>query len=298
MNQEQVEKVRNGNGFIAALDQSGGSTPKALQLYGVEADAYSNDEEMFDRMHEMRSRIITSPSFTGERVLGAILFEMTMDRPGRGQGDRRLPVVGQGRRAVPQGRQGPGRRGRRRPGHEADARPRRAAASGPWPRAIFGTKMRSVIKLADQTGVDAVVDQQFEVGTQILGHGLVPIIEPEVDIKSPQKAEAEALLEAATARRQLDGLAADQQVMLKLTLPGGGRLLRRPRRPPEGPPGRRPLRWLQPRGGQRPPRPQPRRDRQLLPRPHRGPVGRPESTRSSTPPLDGSIKSIFEASLT
>jgi fructose-bisphosphate aldolase class I len=217
MNQEQVEKVRNGNGFIAALDQSGGSTPKALQLYGVEADAYSNEEEMFDRMHEMRSRIMTSPSFTGERVLGAILFEMTMDRSVEGKEtadylwsvkgvvpflkvDKGLADEADGAQVM-------------KPMPDLDALCERGVAKG-----IFGTKMRSVIKLADPKGIDAVVAQQFAVGSQILGHGLMPILEPEVDIKSPQKAEAEALLRAGLLAG-LDALPADQQVMFKLTLP-------------------------------------------------------------------------------
>jgi fructose-bisphosphate aldolase class I len=217
MNQEQVEKVRNGNGFIAALDQSGGSTPKALQLYGVEADAYSNEEEMFDRMHEMRSRIMTSPSFTGERVLGAILFEMTMDRSVEGKEtadylwsvkgvvpflkvDKGLADEADGAQVM-------------KPMPDLDALCARGVAKG-----IFGTKMRSVIKLADPKGIDAVVAQQFAVGSQILGHGLMPILEPEVDIKSPQKAEAEALLRAGLLAG-LEALPADQQVMFKLTLP-------------------------------------------------------------------------------
>jgi fructose-bisphosphate aldolase class I len=217
MNQEQVEKVRSGNGFIAALDQSGGSTPKALQLYGIQEDAYSGEAEMFDLMHAMRSRIMMSPSFTGERVLGAILFEMTMDREVDGRptpdylwgvkqvvpflkGDKGLADEADGAqvmKAMP----------------DLDALCERAVGKG-----IFGTKMRSVIKLADAKGVGTVVDQQFEVGNQILGHGLVPIIEPEVDIKSPQKAEAEGLLKAALLAG-LDSVAGDQQVMFKVTLP-------------------------------------------------------------------------------
>lgn len=217
MNQEQVEKVRNGNGFIAALDQSGGSTPKALQLYGVGPDGYADEAEMFDRMHEMRSRIISSPSFTGDRVLGAILFEMTMDRAveGKDTADYLWSVKG----VVPFLKVDKGLADEAdgvqvmKPMPDLDALLERAVAKG-----IFGTKMRSVIKLADPKGVQAVVDQQFEVGKQILGHGLVPIIEPEVDIHSPQKAEAEQLLEAAI-RAQLDALPDGQSVMLKLTLP-------------------------------------------------------------------------------
>jgi fructose-bisphosphate aldolase class I len=217
MHQEQVEKIRAGKGFIAALDQSGGSTPKALQLYGVGADAYSNDEEMYLRMHEMRSRIITSPSFSGDRILGAILFEDTMDRQieGRDTPDYLWSVKG----VVPFLKVDKGL------ADEVDG----AQVMKPMPdlaplleravgKGVFGTKMRSVIKLADPAGVAAVVDQQFDVGRQILAAGLVPIIEPEVDIHSPQKAEAEALLKAAILS-QLGQLSPDQLVMLKLTLP-------------------------------------------------------------------------------
>ncbi len=217
MHQEQLEKVRSGNGFIAALDQSGGSTPKALKLYGVGDDAYGNDEEMFTRMHEMRSRIITSASFTGERILGAILFENTMDRQieGRDTADYLWSVKG----VVPFLKVDKGLADEAdgaqvmKPMPELDALLKRAVAKG-----VFGTKMRSVIKVADKAGVDAVVDQQFEVGRQILAAGLVPIIEPEGDIHSPSKAEAEALLKTALLA-QLDQLPAGQQVMLKLTLP-------------------------------------------------------------------------------
>jgi fructose-bisphosphate aldolase class I len=216
MNQEQFEKVRNGQGFIAALDQSGGSTPKALQLYGVGEDAYSNEAEMFDRIHEMRSRIITSPAFDGDRVVGAILFEMTMDRQveGKDTGDYLWGV----KRVVPFIKIDKGLADEAdgaqvmKPMPDLDALLARAVGKG-----MFGTKERSVIKLADDKGIGAVVEQQFEVGRQVLGHGLVPIIEPEVDIKSPQKAEAEAKLRAAILG-QLDQLG-DQHVMLKLTLP-------------------------------------------------------------------------------
>jgi fructose-bisphosphate aldolase class I len=217
MNQEQLEKVRAGNGFIAALDQSGGSTPKALKLYGIEEDRYANDAEMFDLIHAMRTRIIVSPSFTGERVLGAILFEMTMDRQVEGidtgeylwtrkqvvpflKVDKGLADEVDGAQVM-------------KPIDGLDELLARGVAKG-----MFGTKMRSVIKLADDKGVGAVVDQQFEIGRQIVAAGLVPIIEPEIDINSPQKAEAEALLKASILG-QLDALAADQLVMLKLTLP-------------------------------------------------------------------------------
>jgi fructose-bisphosphate aldolase class I len=217
MDQQQADKVRDGKGFIAALDQSGGSTPKALLLYGVGDDAYADDAEMFDRIHEMRSRIMMSPSFTGERVLGAILFEMTMDRAVDGRPtpeylwsvksvvpflkvDKGLADEVDGAQVM-------------RPIPDLDELLARAVAKG-----VFGTKMRSVIKLANPAGVDAVVDQQFEIGRQILAAGLVPIIEPEVDIHSPEKAAAEALLKAAILR-QLATLAPEQSVMLKLTLP-------------------------------------------------------------------------------
>jgi fructose-bisphosphate aldolase, class I len=217
MNQEQFDKVRNGQGFIAALDQSGGSTPKALKLYGVEESEYSGDAEMFDKIHEMRSRIITSSAFNGDRVLGAILFEMTMDRQVEGidtgeylwtrkqvvpfiKIDKGLEDEADGAQAM-------------KPMPGLDELLERSVAKG-----MFGTKERSVIKLADDKGVGAVVDQQFEVGRQVLSHGLVPIIEPEVDIKSPQKAEAEAKLKAAILA-QLEQLDSSQHVMLKLTLP-------------------------------------------------------------------------------
>jgi fructose-bisphosphate aldolase class I len=216
-NQQQADKIRDGKGFIAALDQSGGSTPKALSLYGVEADAYSNEDEMFDRMHEMRSRIMTSPSFTGERVLGAILFEGTMDRDveGRGSADYLWSVKG----VVPFLKVDKGLADEvdgvqvMKPIPGLDELLARAVGKG-----VFGTKMRSVIKLADKAGVTAVVDQQFEVGRQILGAGLVPIIEPEVDIHSPQKADAEGLLKEAILGH-LDALGDGLHVMLKLTLP-------------------------------------------------------------------------------
>ena len=203
MNQEQLEKVRSGKGFIAALDQSGGSTPKALRLYGVEESEYSGDDEMFDRIHQMRTRIMVSPSFTGERVLGAILFEQTMDREVEGKlsGDHLWSVKG----VVPFLKVDKGLADEvdgaqvMKPIDGLDALLARAVERG-----MFGTKMRSVIKLADTAGVDAVVDQQFEIGARILASGLVPIIEPEVDITSPEKAEAEELLKAAI-HRALEG---------------------------------------------------------------------------------------------
>jgi fructose-bisphosphate aldolase class I len=216
MNEDQYKQAKSGAGFIAALDQSGGSTPKALKLYGIEENAYSNDAEMFDMVHEMRTRIITSPAFDGDRIMGAILFEMTMDRQieGRPSADYLWNVkkvvpflkIDKGLAGEDQGAQV------MKPMPGLDALLDRAVENG-----IFGTKERSVIKLPG-AGLDAVVEQQFEVGQQVLAKGLVPIIEPEVDIKSPRKAEAEDQLNAAL----LDGvnkLGDDQVVMLKLTLP-------------------------------------------------------------------------------
>ena len=217
MNQEQLTKVATGQGFIAALDQSGGSTPKALRLYGVEENAYQNDAQMFDLVHAMRNRIVASPAFGGNRVLGAILFEMTMDRQFEGQDaaaylwnkkqvvpflkvDKGLADEANGVQLM-------------KPMPELDALLARAAAKG-----IFGTKMRSVINAANPAGINAVVEQQFVVGKQILAAGLMPIIEPEVNIKATDKKEAEALLKAALLA-QLDALGADQKVMLKLTIP-------------------------------------------------------------------------------
>ena len=217
MNEQMLNKVANDKGFIAALDQSGGSTPKALKLYGIEEDAYSGDEAMYDLIHEMRSRIITSASFNGDRVLGAILFEMTMDREVEGKGTAEylwtekqvVPFlkVDKGLEDEVDGTQ------LMKPMPELDALCQRAVAKG-----VFGTKMRSVIKVANPAGVTANVAQQFEFGRQILGNGLVPIIEPEVDINSPSKAEAEVLLKAAVLD-ELDGIPDGQQIMLKLTLP-------------------------------------------------------------------------------
>jgi fructose-bisphosphate aldolase class I len=217
MDQQQLQKIESDRGFIAALDQSGGSTPRALELYGIDPSEYSSEDEMFDLVHQMRTRIVTSPSFGGDRILGAILFEMTMDREieGRGSADYLWAVknvvpflkVDKGLAAEADGAQV------MKPMPDLDALLARAVDNR-----VFGTKMRSVIKLADARGVAAVVDQQFEVGRQILDAGLVPIIEPEVDIHSPQKAEAEELLRTALVD-QLDALGADHRVMLKLTLP-------------------------------------------------------------------------------
>ncbi len=216
MNQEQLEKVRSADGFIAALDQSGGSTPKALRLYGVEESEYSGDAEMFDKVHEMRARIMMSPSFGGDRILAAILFEMTMDREVGGKPTAQY--LWEDKQVVPILKTDKGLADENngtqlmKPFPELDALLDRGVAKG-----IFGTKMRSVIKLANADGIKAVVDQQFEVGRQILAKGLVPILEPEVDINSPEKAQAEDLLKAELLKG-LHGLG-DLKVMFKLTLP-------------------------------------------------------------------------------
>jgi len=216
MNQEQFDKVKSRQGFIAALDQSGGSSPKALRAYGVEEHEYDGDEQMFDRIHEMRTRIMTSPAFTGDRVLGAILFEDTMDRTveGKDSADYLWSV----KQVVPFLKVDKGLDDEvdgvqvMKPIPGLDDLLERAVAKG-----VFGTKMRSVIKEANANGVDAIVEQQFAVGKQIVDAGLVPILEPEIDIHSATKAEAEVLLRAGILAR-LDQLG-DDIVMLKLTLP-------------------------------------------------------------------------------
>jgi len=217
VNEDMLARIKTGKGFIAALDQSGGSTPKALRLYGIEESAYSGDAEMFDLIHQMRTRIITSPVFNGERILAAILFEQTMDRQIAGMGsaeylwtqkqvvpflkvDKGLEPEADGARMM-------------KPIPDLGALLDRAVWHG-----VFGTKMRSVLLTADDTGVGAVVAQQFDVARQILAAGLVPIIEPEIDIHSPEKAATEKLLKDALLSH-LDRLAEGQEVMLKLTLP-------------------------------------------------------------------------------
>ena len=214
---QQLDKIKNEPGFIAALDQSGGSTPKALANYGIEADAYSNDDEMFQLVHNMRSRIVTSPAFSGNRIMGAILFENTMDREIEGQGS--ADYLWNVKRVVPFLKVDKGLADESngaqimKPMPELDELLQKAKQKN-----IFGTKMRSVIKTANADGVNAVVSQQFEIGRQIVAAGLVPIIEPEVDINSPQKAAAEDLLKTALLNH-LDQLGEGQMVMLKLTLP-------------------------------------------------------------------------------
>ena len=217
MSDAQFEKVKSGSGFVAALDQSGGSTPKALELYGIPEDAYSDDDEMFALMHEYRRRIITSPSFGGNHIIAAILFEDTVDRQidGRASADYLWNVkavvpfmkIDKGLASAANGVQ------MMKPIRDLGELLAKAKGNG-----IFGTKMRSVIKFANTDGVRAIVDQQFALARQILAAKLVPIIEPEIDIHSPEKSAAEAILKAAI----LEGLAtlgADQRVMLKLSLP-------------------------------------------------------------------------------
>ena len=217
INPEQLQKAKSDKGFIAALDQSGGSTPKALKLYGVEESEYKDDAEMFDLVHAMRTRIIKSPAFTGSRILGAILFEMTMNRTIDGKGTAEF--LWQNKQILPFLKVDNGladdSNGAQimKPIPELGTRLESAKSHG-----VFGTKMRSVIKLGNKTGISEVVKQQFEVGKEIISAGLVPIIEPEVDIKSPEKSDAEVLLKAEILD-QLNSLAGDQNVMLKLTLP-------------------------------------------------------------------------------
>ena len=214
---DQLKKIQTETGFLAALDQSGGSTPKALKLYGVEESAYSNESEMFDLIHGMRSRIMTSPSFDGSRVLGAILFEMTMEREVQGMPSARY--LWQEKNVVPFLKVDKGLADEAngvqlmKPMPELDALCDRAVK-----HEVFGTKMRSVIKLANPEGIAAIVKQQFEVGNQILSHGLCPILEPEVDIHSPEKAAAEAILKKELLAH-LDALPEGKSIMVKLTLP-------------------------------------------------------------------------------
>ncbi|MGV6812485.1 MAG: fructose bisphosphate aldolase [Brevirhabdus sp.] len=216
-NPMQSEKMRNGAGFIAALDQSGGSTPKALALYGVGGDSWTNDEEMFDLIHQMRARIIKSPAFAGDRVVGAILFERTMD--GLIDDTPVAQFLWDELSVVPFLKVDKGLEDETngvklmKPMEDLDGLLQRAVSNG-----IFGTKMRSVIDAANEAGIKANVAQQFEVGKQILSHGLVPIIEPEVTISIPDKEQAEDIL-LAELTAQLDVLAGNQDVMLKLTLP-------------------------------------------------------------------------------
>jgi fructose-bisphosphate aldolase class I len=216
LNEQQLQKMKSHAGFIAALDQSGGSTPKALALYGIEEGAWSNEDEMFAIVHEMRTRMITSPAFNGERIIGAILFENTMDRDIHGQpaanylwnvkGVVPFLKVDEGLDAEKEGVQ------LMKPMPALAALLEKAKS-----KRIFGTKMRSVIKQANAAGIKAIVNQQFELAAQIIAAGLMPIVEPEVDIHCPEKAKAEGLLKAAILEK-LNQLPQGQMVMLKLTL--------------------------------------------------------------------------------
>lgn len=214
---DMAAQVRNANGFIAALDQSGGSTPKALGLYGIGADSYANDDEMFDLMHAMRARIVDAPAFTGAKVIGAILFEMTMDRQFGGK--PAAQYLWEERRVVPFLKIDKGLEAEAdgvqllKPMPGLDDLLRRAKNNG-----VFGTKMRSVINGASQTGIQAIVAQQCEVADQVIGHGLVPILEPEININMDQKSAAEDMLRDALLAK-LDTLGPNTNVMLKLTLP-------------------------------------------------------------------------------
>jgi len=217
VNKEQLRKIKTSPGFVAALDQSGGSTPKALSLYGIQENAWSSDEEMFTIVHQMRARIITSPSFNGDRIIGAILFENTMEREIEGQptGDYLWNV----KRVVPFLKVDQGLAAEKDGVQLMKLMPTLGALlDKARAKRIFGTKMRSVIKQADEAGIKDVVLQQFEIGHQIISAGLVPIIEPEVDIRCPQKAKAEQLLKAAILEK-LNELPGGQFVMLKITLP-------------------------------------------------------------------------------
>ena len=217
LNKEQLDKMKTQPGFVAALDQSGGSTPKALAAYGIKEGAWSNEDEMFAIVHQMRTRVITSPSFNGKRILGAILFENTMDRDIKGQPS--AEYLWNVKRVVPFLKVDKGlaeeKNGVRlmKPMRELSALLDKAKANR-----IFGTKMRSFIVQANPVGIKGIVDQQFELAEQILGAGLVPIVEPEVDIHCPEKAKAEELLNAAIFEK-LSKLPSDQLVLLKLTLP-------------------------------------------------------------------------------
>lgn len=213
---KMMAKIKEGKGFIAALDQSGGSTPGALKAYGVGADSYSNEEEMYARIHEMRTRIVTAPSFSGEKVIGAILFEKTMGGQANGEP---MPQALWNKGVVPFLKVDKGLEEEAdgvkmmKPMPDLDALLERTVKAQ-----VFGTKMRSVIERASPTGIAAIVRQQFEIADQIAGHGLVPIIEPEVSIKAADRAEAEAIL-LDELTKALDALPADRQVMLKLTIP-------------------------------------------------------------------------------
>ena len=274
---QMLQKMRNAPGFIAALDQSGGSTPKTLGLYGVTESSWSNEQEMFDLIHRMRCRIITSPAFDGRRILAAILFEMTMNRQVEGKGAAEF--LWQDKQIVPFLKIDKGLAEQAdgvqliKPIPDVDALLKRALRHG-----MYGTKMRSVVALADPVGIQAVVEQQFAVARTVLHAGLVPIIEPEVDIHSPQKLAADELLTErlliapVRARR---GPAGHAEALATRT----GQPVRPAARTPTSAASRCSVRWLYTRRGERSTGPQRRCHRQLLPRPHRGPVSAAEPSR-------------------
>jgi fructose-bisphosphate aldolase class I len=217
MTDEQFRKIQSGRGFIAALDQSGGSTPKALKLYGIDEDQYSDDDEMLALMHAMRSRIITSPSFSGDHILGAILFEDTMDRDIDGRNS--VAYLWDVKRVVPFLKIDKGLSSERDGVQIMNAIPALASLlSRAGHNGVFGTKMRSFIRLASRTGINALIDQQFDLVDQILTAGLVPIVEPEIDIHSPEKGKAEEILKQSILD-QLGQLSPHQYVILKVSLP-------------------------------------------------------------------------------
>jgi len=217
VDEEQLQKIKTGPGFIAALDQSGGSTPKALRLYGIQENTWSSDEEMFTIVHQMRTRIITSPAFSGERIIGAILFENTMDREIEGQPT--ADYLWNVKRVVPFLKVDKGLAAEKDRVQLMKPMPMLAALlDKARAKRIFGTKMRSVIKQADEAGIKNIVIQQFEIARQIISANLVPIIEPEIDIHCPEKGKAEQLLKAAILEK-VNELPGGQFVMLKLTLP-------------------------------------------------------------------------------
>ena len=263
MDTTQLEKVRSGRGFFAALDQSGGSTPKALAEYGIDESRYSSEEEMFDLVHAMRTRVITDPAFDGSRILATILFEQTMERDMQGVPTARY--LWAEKQVVPFLKVDKGLADEQngvqlmKPIDTLDDLLERANR-----HQIFGTKMRSVINDADKDGVAAIADQQFEYAARISAAGLVPILEPEVSIDSPHKDEAEALLRDALAAR-IEALPGDAADHVEADHPDPAGPLRRPRRRPAGAAGARPVRRLQPRRGVRAAGPGPEHDREFLP---------------------------------
>ena len=262
LNEQQLQKMKTQPGFVAALDQSGGSTPKALAAYGIKEGAWSNEAEMFAIVHQMRARIMTSPSFTGQRILAAILFENTMDRDIQGQPT--ADYLWNVKRVVPFLKVDKGLADEKNGVHLMKPMPQLVALLGKAKgKAVFGTKMRSVINQAYPDGIKEVVNQQFEVAAQIIAAGLLPIVEPEVDIHCPEKAKAEELLKAAILEK-LD-IVASRATGLSQAYPAGARRpLRRLRQSSKGGESACAVGWLFARRMQRPPAPEPRRHRELF----------------------------------